>query len=752
MRQRFHAGRLSKVQRGEDVQRRPTGLVRLSEKRVITDPDQQMQQVIGLVFSTFAECGSALQVLRDCKQQEILLPRRHGNGVGPDQVRWRPPAAEAMCAILPTPASAGAFVHGRRTSAPRRHSPGRRPPMMVRRPMAEWQCRIQEASPASSSWTQSLANRARLRNNVTRFREATRGGRGAPRDGAAFLQGLATCGLCGRQMPVASRRPPRSVCTGLRRSCAAPRCAHLDGPSIDACVVHACFDAMAPAQLETFDEVLAQRQRERQRLEISQQQQVRHARFAATRARRRYEHGEPAYRLAAAARAREWDDRLRALRQAEEAAERCAHAPDEPTVPPALRHHLLPLSPCLPDLWGSPQRSHSQRQALLRRLISRGLVKRTAADRVAVQSIWASGHFSAGVVLPPVGSPRHVTGYDTMVERTRQLWAAGYSDRHIADGLSREGCRSAQREMVVAKTVMQMRHRQQWGSPSQQHRFVDKMDAQWTSRGLARELGVEWGGVSKRLRNGLLSEPEVSRLPPQGNELMRESAELLTRLRGEVKRSRRLRRNTSTPSLSPNPGGPRAFGCGGIGRYALCQDIENKMALCRVHLQTYKGAIMNHAQEQRRNQAVVRYLAGEKSAAICHDLHCAKSSLYKWQAPYQADDLEWAQGLSTQPRHTPSQVPQRIAQRVLALRQTLVQSGKHGSAASIQQELEQQGITPIPSLRTLSHMLQRHDQEDISLTPGLASVPDFVVVLNGLRGHIMRQYRQHNLNPQRALS
>jgi hypothetical protein len=48
--------------------------------------------------------------------------------------------------------------------------------------------------------------------------------------------------------------------------------------------------------------------------------------------------------------------------------------------------------------------------------------------------------------------------------------------------------------------------------------------------------------------------------------------------------------------------------------------------------------------------------------------------------------------------------------------------------------------------------LQRHDQEDISLTPGLASVPDFVVVLNGLRGHIMRQYRQHNLNPQRALS
>jgi transposase-like protein len=130
-------------------------------------------------------------------------------------------------------------------------------------------------------------------------------------------------------------------------------------------------------------------------------------------------------------------------------------------------------------------------------------------------------------------------------------------------------------------------------------------------------------------------------------------------------------------------------------------------------MQTYKRAIMNHAQEQRRKQAVVRYLAGDKIAAICRDLHCSKSWLYKWKARYQADDLEWAKGLSTQPRHKPSQVPQRIAQRVVELRRTLVQRGKHGSAAAIQQELEQQGIKPIPSLRTIYRMLQRHDQEDI---------------------------------------
>ncbi len=136
MRQRFNAGRLSKVQRGEYVQRLPTGLVRLSDQTVIKDPDQQIQHVIGLVLSKFEELGSAFQVLRYCMQQGILLPRRHGSGVGPDNVRWRRPSEATIRALLTNPAYAGAFVHGRRTSDPRRQSPGRRTPVMVRRPMA----------------------------------------------------------------------------------------------------------------------------------------------------------------------------------------------------------------------------------------------------------------------------------------------------------------------------------------------------------------------------------------------------------------------------------------------------------------------------------------------------------------------------------------------------------------------------------------------------------------------------------------
>jgi hypothetical protein len=148
MRQQLNAGRLSKVHRGEYVQRLPTGLVRLAEHRVIQDPDQQIQHVITLVFSTFEKVGSGYGVLRYCQHHDILLPRRHGGDYGPGDIQWRKPSEPAIRASLTNPAYAGAFVYGRRTSDPKRQSPGQRTPPMVHRPMDEWQCIRQDIYPA----------------------------------------------------------------------------------------------------------------------------------------------------------------------------------------------------------------------------------------------------------------------------------------------------------------------------------------------------------------------------------------------------------------------------------------------------------------------------------------------------------------------------------------------------------------------------------------------------------------------------
>lgn len=127
----------------------------------------------------------------------------------------------------------------------------------------------------------------------------------------------------------------------------------------------------------------------------------------------------------------------------------------------------------------------------------------------------------------------------------------------------------------------------------------------------------------------------------------------------------------------------------------------------------HKEPIMTTPQEQRRHQAVARYLDGDPIETICHEMRCSKSWLYKWKNRYQPDDPGWASSRSTQPRHNPRQLPPSIAQRIVALYRRGTPGGKRWSAVSIQKELQRQGIEPIPSVRTIYRIVQRQDLDAV---------------------------------------
>jgi putative transposase len=120
---------------------------------------------------------------------------------------------------------------------------------------------------------------------------------------------------------------------------------------------------------------------------------------------------------------------------------------------------------------------------------------------------------------------------------------------------------------------------------------------------------------------------------------------------------------------------------------------------------------MAKAHAQRRQQAIDRYLAGDPIEAICRELACSKSWLYTWRERSLATDPSWSAARSRRPRTTPTKTPQRIAQVVVALRQTLAQHGTDWGAAAIQQALAQQGREPVPSQRTISRLLHRYAKE-----------------------------------------
>jgi hypothetical protein len=77
------------------------------------------------------------------------------------------------------------------------------------------------------------------------------------------------------------------------------------------------------------------------------------------------------------------------------------------------------------------------------------------------------------------------------------------------------------------------------------------------------------------------------------------------------------------------------------------------------------------ALQRRRQDAVKRYLDGDPIEAICRELGCSKSWLYKWKTRYEASEPTWSQERSRRPRTTPTKTPAAVAMAIVGLRETL---------------------------------------------------------------------------------
>ena len=68
------------------------------------------------------------------------------------------------------------------------------------------------------------------------------------------------CGACGHKLRVQYKGGTRYICNALHRSQNAPVCQHLPADPIDARVVAAFFEAVAPAELEAWEQTETARQ------------------------------------------------------------------------------------------------------------------------------------------------------------------------------------------------------------------------------------------------------------------------------------------------------------------------------------------------------------------------------------------------------------------------------------------------------------------------------------------------------------
>ena len=498
IRARLTAGLLNKAERGELGLVLPVGLVRDAAGIVVKDPDREVQARLELIFATFLRVRSAAKVLRSLNESGLALPRRGRLS----HTVWRPPTIAAVLSVLKNPAYAGAFVYGRTRSIRDVVATTSRP---KRLPREQWRVVVRDKYPAYVSWETFEKIQAMLRDNYAEYdRNKTRG---VPRDGEALLHGIVYCGACGHKMVVQYKGGTRYLCNYLRQQHGTPVCQYILAGPIDAETVSAFFQALAPAELDAYARAVATRREADDAVLRAQAQQVERLRYRAALAERQYDQVDPDNRLVAAELERRWEETLRDLRQAEAALAKARTELGEArvTVDDNLRAAFADAGQRLPELWRGSALTTARKKALLRCLIDKVVIHRSAPDNIHVRIIWRGGDTSAVDIPAAVGSLTALSRHEELEARILELARAGYGDdAAIAAELTADGHRSPMRERVLPSTVqiIRLRHGVMLKRSQSHPRHVP---GRLTIPQLAAQLGVSAHWIYDRVHNGTIA-------------------------------------------------------------------------------------------------------------------------------------------------------------------------------------------------------------------------------------------------------
>ena len=323
LRARLDGGIRSKAARGELRRGLPVGLVwGEADGEIRWHPDEAVTGVIAAVFDRFAVCGSVRGVWLWLREQGLKFPlQRHGYVSGGGEITWVEPTYHAVHTVLTHPAYAGAYVFGRTRTQRSVDADGQ-----LRTSATCCRRRVGGAHHRASSRVHRLGHlpgQPDLASAANIRPTAHQPGTGAVREGCALLQGLATCGACGRKLAVyydgPAKTTPGYYCTGTGKLVEGKGTRHLrvGGAGIDAAVAEAFLAALQPAALQACLAAAQQLEDGHDAALAQWRRQVEQARYEAGRAERRYRAVDPDNRLVARGLETEWNTALQALADAE---------------------------------------------------------------------------------------------------------------------------------------------------------------------------------------------------------------------------------------------------------------------------------------------------------------------------------------------------------------------------------------------------------------------------------------------------
>jgi DNA invertase Pin-like site-specific DNA recombinase len=519
IRARMTAGLLNKAQRGDLALSLPVGLIRDGRQQVVKDPNVEVQNRLDLVFSTFLRVKSANKVLRFFNEHDLHLPRRRHHRY----LLWRKPSVSAILSILKNPAYAGAFVYGRTRTT--RHLDGTTSTRSL--PMEQWKIIVKDKYPAYINWETFERIQAMLKDNYAEYDRNK--SRGVPRPGAVLLHGILYCGECGHKMLVQYKGGNQYLCNYLRQTHGVPVCQRVPADHIDAQVVEAFFQALSPIELDAYEgSLLAQRESDL-KIKQAQEQQLKRLRYQANLAQRQYDQVDPDNRLVAAELERRWEAALVVLKHAEETfALEQQTAQTAASLPEELKAAFSAIGQRLPQVWDQENLlSTPKKKALLRCLIDKVVIRRTAPDQVETRIVWQGGATTTLQVPVTVGALTSLSNFSAMEQLIVTLSQQGKPDEEIAGHLTVLGFRSPKNpQKVLPSTVktIRLRHRI-FQKHSQSH--PRQIPGYLTIPQLAKTLDLSPHWFYDRINNGRI---QISKDEQTGLYLFPDNPETLEKL------------------------------------------------------------------------------------------------------------------------------------------------------------------------------------------------------------------------------
>ena len=505
LRMRLNGAIRHKAQRGELRRGLPVGLIwGEADGEVRFHPDQAVTGAIRTVFAKFAELGSARQVWLWFQSQSLLFPHAYPSG----KILWVKPTYIAIHSVLSNPVYAGAYAYGKSRCERYVDETGRVRKRVRLLPRDQWSVLIPGHHPGFIDWSTFEMNQARLASNC---RPGPQQAAGVLREGSALLQGLATCGRCGRRLRVfyqGKNSTPGYYCANSQAfNGRGIWCLRVGGRRLDQAVVETFLAAIAPAGLEAAITAQSLGESAHQTALKQFRLQVERARYETERAERRYRTVEPENRLVARTLETEWENQLHDLRTIEAELAR-KEQEQRLQLTDAQREEIRALGTDLKHVWMAPTTTDRDRKDLLRALLDE--------VRIDVQADLGKAHLvlrwktSAVTELDVVWNLARQatlrTDEDT-IELMRRL-AFHHSDAIIAGVLNRQGRKTATGESFTANRVASLR--QHWKIPCYQAPATPPEGELLTVQAAADQLGVAASTLLRWLMDGFIGGEQIT--------------------------------------------------------------------------------------------------------------------------------------------------------------------------------------------------------------------------------------------------